>query len=342
LRLFEDWVTDLKREERPSQYAIALAVFGAPLLLFLLSLSYAIAKSDIFIFNAPNDQLAGVAQAIESGVATFLTGWMIALAAVVFVGGILGFVLIHYAVRRMKDVALTQKRFIAETSHAMRTPLSIMKAGIEVALLDRETLTREEAIEVLESNLQEVDRMTRMTNALLILSRLDDPTHTAVFEQLNVTGIVMGAVRRYEHAAATKNITLAIPEAPDYFVHGNGAYMETLFKQIIRNAITYTPEGGTVRVRITPVSSRKVEIAIQDTGVGISKENMIHLFKPFYGARKNTRPNPKTSSDSSLSKSPLGIGLTLARRIAKHHRGTIRVKSEVNKGSTFFITLPLT
>ncbi len=273
---------------------------------------------------------------------SIITSSTIIVAGMVFSVCVATFLLACFAFRRIDEVTRMQHRFIAETSHEMRTPLSIMKTGIEVSLMNKNSLTREEAVEVLETNLQEVNNMARMINALLVLSRFDDPSRSAQLERINITDIVSAATLAYEKAAESKQITMHLPDAPAYTVVGNSVHLGTMFKQIIRNAVAYTEERGSIQVRIAPSFPKRVRVSIQDTGIGIDAKDIPHIFEPFYRARDSHELlTERHRANNPSTKKPVGLGLALVKKIVKQHRGTVRVHSEVKKGSTFFVTLPL-
>lgn len=232
-----------------------------------------------------------------------------------------------------REYAAMQKRFISDTSHQMRTPLAVMKTGVEVALMQKDALTREEAIDVLESNLQEIEHITAMMNTLLLLSRLDDPAAARSIAPVNVSEIVRDTLARYKHDADAKYITLHFPPAISYVVQGEISELETLFRSIIKNAIAYTTSGGEVRVSITE-SNGRVIVTFADTGVGIAREKLIHIFEPFYRGEID-------GVNARAQEKPLGLGLTLAKKIAERHLGSITVESEPCCGSTFAVALPL-
>lgn len=271
-----------------------------------------------------------------------MTGSFLLLLLLVAGVGITGLLIIRYAFTRVDDIASMQKRFLADSSHEMRTPLAIMKTNIEVSLMDKQNLTREEAIEALESNLQEVDNITRIINALLHLTRLEDPMQMSPFVRIDAMRALTNAVEQCAPIAQAKNITLHLPVEIESFLQGDAQNLEILFKNLLKNAITYTQSGGTVWVRIKHIFPQRIVFEFEDNGVGIPKEKLTHIFAPFYRAKDNHELIAEENARISVViEKSLGLGLALVERIVKKHRGTIYVESELNRGTRFFVTFPL-
>ena len=341
MRRFEDWAIDLRREDLLAT-GLRLAALYVLTVSVILILFFVILSSQVQTGVDTGEALAAYKASINRAAHAMVQSSMLIIIGAVLIVCAGGLLLTSFALRRIREVTQMQSRFIAETSHEMRTPLSIMKTGIEVSLLNKDALTREEAVEILESNLQEVNKITRMMNALLILSRLDDPARSMSYEHVNITDIVYRAASRYENAAIAKSISIHLSSAPEFHMRGNKSNLETMFKQILRNAVAYTPHGGEIWVRIDPAFPKRVRVSVEDTGVGIPPEKLPHIFEPFYRAKDNHEmlSSPAPSPNPHLQK-PLGLGLALAKRIVKQHSGTIRIASLPQKGTTLFITLPL-
>src|SRR3989344_3818635 len=144
----------------------------------------------------------------------------------------------------IRQIVRAQKRFIADSSHELRTPLSIIKINTDVALLEGKDLTTKEAVRTLESNLEEVDRMSKLIGNLLKLSYYDAKPVEVPFSKIDLSKIVKDIVEKTNNIALTKNIRLSMSRAEPAPIWGNPTAIEQLAINLIRNAITYTPEGG--------------------------------------------------------------------------------------------------
>jgi len=246
---------------------------------------------------------------------------------VLFLVIIVGFFLTKKTLAPIKETVRKQNRFIADASHELRTPLAVMKTGIEVSLR-RKDLSAENAREVLAETLKEVSLLTELSNNLLSISKghLSDIT----FEKIYLPDVLYREIERLKNIAEIKNIKLTLSgSAPtDKFVMGNDFMLSQTFYNLIHNAIVYTPDGGEVSVDYVVVGDRYI-VGISDTGIGISKEAMPHIFEPFYRA------------DNSRATNGSGLGLSITRSHVSLHLGAIAVKSEVDKGTKFTVALPV-
>ena len=247
--------------------------------------------------------------------------------AVLFIVIVVGFFLTKKTLEPIKKVLEKQNRFIADASHELRTPLAVMKTSIEVSLR-RKDLSAESAREILSNTLEEVNILTELSNNLLSISKghlLD-----VKFEKIYLPDILRRKIERLKNIAEKKNITLTLSGSSpaDKFVMGNDFMISQVFYNLIHNAIIYTPENGAVKIDYT-VRDNKYIVTISDTGIGISKENLTHIFEPFYRV------------DGSRNISGSGLGLSIARSHISLHLGAIGVTSEVGKGTKFIVALPI-
>lgn len=218
-----------------------------------------------------------------------------------------------------------QEAFSADASHELRTPLAVMKTDIEVLLRSKAALPPE-AVAVLRSNLEEINSLTSMTNELLELSRSRQTSRHPV----EVHAILREEIALLESLALQKGIRLLLESDAAGSLSGDRRAIARAIKNVIANAITYTPNGGSVAVTLKEASGRAV-ITIADTGIGISSRNLEHIFKRFYKA-----DNARTESTAGS-----GLGLAIAKQIIEHHGGKITISSVLEKGTTVVITLPL-
>ncbi len=227
---------------------------------------------------------------------------------------------------------LVQQRnaeFVAAVSHEMKTPLSSIKASVEL-LADGEAedeATREEFLGVING---QTDRLKRLIDNLLNLARIEAGVVAVNKESQSLNQILQESIEVLRPAAEQRKITLVSELSPLYL--GVLADRDTLLQAVINllsNAVKYTREGGTVTVR-SRASEASVEFEVQDTGVGLSEEDTHKVFEKFYRVKKDKDMAAGT-----------GLGLPLVKHIVEDiHRGQIAVRSTLGEGSTFSVVLP--
>ena len=226
------------------------------------------------------------------------------------------------------EAAFTQtRRFAADAAHELRTPLAALRGGIEVAL--RAERTPEEYRRVLASSLEEVERLIRLAEDLLLLSRSSagpDVTRAPVdLEPLLLDVFDVGA--RLGQGAGVSVRTDAMASAT---VRGDATALRRALLNLIENAIKYTPPGGKVELGLTTGDGLAV-ITVSDTGIGLDPADADRIFEPF------VRLDAARARDTGGA----GLGLAIARSIAVAHGGTLTVESRPGAGSRFVLRLPL-
>ena len=231
-----------------------------------------------------------------------------------------------YPVRKAMD---KQRQFIAHVAHELRTPLSVMRTETEVALLNAMASSRNELLATVKSNLEEIDHMTKIIQFLLDFSHLESRLSTLELYRVDLAAVTMKAVTFMENPAAGKQIILQVlPLAPIVILKGNETALEEMIVNLLKNAINYTPPGGSVMVGLMQTAYHGAVLTVQDTGVGIAEDDISRLFEPFYRG-ENVRAMKDTHGT--------GLGLAIVKEIAKLHRATISIKSTVGKGTTVAI-----
>jgi signal transduction histidine kinase len=254
---------------------------------------------------------------------------LINLAILVFGGG-LCYVLARRTLQPIEEAHNALQRFTSDASHELRTPLTTMRTEIEVALMN-DKITIKEAKDLLGSNLEEVDRLTHLSERLLLLARLDEtelPMTTTTLDTV-LQSTLQTTQQRLELKKQTlhytpnnKQITNITADVPS---------LAELFVLLIDNASKYSDKGD----EITLTAAQKgdsVVVQVVDKGRGIAKEDLPHIFDRFYRA---------DSSRTNSGEHGYGLGLPLAKKIANLHGGDITVASKLGKGSTFTVTLPI-
>lgn len=221
-----------------------------------------------------------------------------------------------------------EQRFTADAAHELRTPLTVIKGRIDVTRTSERT--SDEYEQTLQDLEQEVDRLIRLSNGLLLLARID--RGQLPFEPLPVdlNNLLEVIVEQLQYAAESQQIKLLNNLTPDLWVQGDPDQLTSLFLNLVDNAVKYTPQGGVVWVR-SNLHSNVVQVMIVNTGVGIAQSHLPHLFERFYRA----------DSARLQKKSGAGLGLAIAHEIARLHGGNITADSIPNKETTFTVTLPV-
>jgi two-component system OmpR family sensor kinase len=231
---------------------------------------------------------------------------------------------------RLEHSFAALRRFTADASHELKTPLTVVRAGVERAItrpdLPQETLA------ALEETLHEVNRMTELVDALLTLARADEGRAELHRERVDLRQIVEEARETgellAEHAGvAIELLTPADPVTLDL----DRSRIRQLLLNLIENAVKYTPRGGQVSVQLESRDGR-VSVAVADTGIGIAPGDLPHIFGRFWradSARTRTGARPGA-----------GLGLAICKWIAEAHGGTIEVASRPGRGTTFTVRFP--
>lgn len=220
-------------------------------------------------------------------------------------------------------------QFTADASHELRTPVSVIRTSAELALDKRRS--EAEYRETLALILGETEKVSELIEQLLELARADSGFVELPLTRVDVSGPLREACRQASLLAQSKQIAFRqnIPE-DGIWVAGESSSLEKLFLIVLDNAVKYTRNGGEIDVCLKS-DAQLATIEIRDTGIGIAPEDMPHVFDRFY------RVDRVRSRESGGT----GLGLAIGRWIAQAHRGDIRVTSELSKGSTFEIRLPL-
>jgi heavy metal sensor kinase len=231
---------------------------------------------------------------------------------------------------RLEAAHVTQQRFTADASHELRTPLTVLRGEIEVAL--RKPRSAEEYRDVLISNKEEIERLSRLTENMLALAHVDVGEAITQRELVNVSELCAGVVGKLQSMAAEHRIALQhedLTEEP-LSVNGDRLALERVMLNLIENAVRYTPGGENVTVRVSKLPPW-IEIQVIDTGGGIAAEHLTQIFERFY----------RVDKARSRAHGGSGLGLSIVKALVEAHGGGVSVTSVVGQGSTFTVRLPM-
>ncbi len=225
-----------------------------------------------------------------------------------------------------------QRRFVADASHELRTPVAVIRNKTDVALLGART--QQDYITVLQGINAEAERLGHLISDLLALARGDEGRTQFEREPVRLDLVAGAVAANAELLAAERGITLEVQAPRPVTILGDEARLIQVVMNLVENAVRYTNPGGRVTVTIEAQQDQAL-LSVRDTGIGIAPEHLPHLFERFYRADPARR---RTGGSSSSS----GLGLAIVEWIVRAHGGTVAVESWVGRGSSFTVTLPLT
>jgi heavy metal sensor kinase len=235
--------------------------------------------------------------------------------------------ILNQMVDNIKRSMESQKRFTADVSHEIRSPLTSLRGTIEVAL--RKKRLPEEYEEVLRSNLADVIRLTRLTDNLLFLSRADHKILALRRQWFDVEHVLGRVLETYNDKAIQEGVNVHADLQKGIELNGDIELLEQAFSNIIDNAIKYTNRGGRITIKSIQEGDH-IKILVSDTGIGIPEDQIPHIFERFY----------RVDREQSRTLGGTGLGLAITYWIIKAHNGDISVTSSLDKGSEFTVTLP--
>ena len=229
-------------------------------------------------------------------------------------------------VDRIQTLLTEIKEMSDNIAHDLRSPVTRIRGTAEVTLTTGKSLDDYENMAA--STIEDCDRLLDMINTMLLISKTEAGVEKPSREEVDIAAVIRQACEIFQPIAEDKNVRLSHRAAEKTLIFGDTRMLQRMLSNILDNGVKYTPSGGKIKVSLTESESRDLVISVNDTGVGISKADLPRIFERFYRC------------DQSRSQPGTGLGLSLARAIARAHGGDITVTSTVNQGSTFNITLP--
>jgi heavy metal sensor kinase len=218
------------------------------------------------------------------------------------------------------------QQFSTDVSHELRTPLTIVRGQLEVALFT--ATTTEQYREAMVNALEDVERLSNIIRALLMLSQAESGQLVLKKTNLDLAEAVRDLVDEFQIPAEANDVGLTAHLPEHCFVQADRIQIERLLSNLMSNAVKYTSAGGKVEVSLVGEGDQ-VQLVVADNGVGIAPDHLPHIFDRFYRV-------PSADPEKGL-----GLGLSFVVWIVRAHGGTIDVQSELGRGTTFTVTLPV-
>lgn len=241
-----------------------------------------------------------------------------------------GAIIVIYDITKDQKHEQMRKDFVANVSHELRTPLTTIKSYIE-ALEDGAIKDEKVAANFINVANQETDRMVRLVNDLLMLSRIEDEAFQPDLSQVSLSGLIEDVVDRFSIKFREKNISIQVECADNLVpIYVDADKIDQVLNNLIYNAIKYTDQNGEIKINCYQRADKQY-VEISDNGVGIPQEDLSRLFERFY----------RVDKARSRELGGTGLGLAITYEIIKAHQGTITVESEIDKGTKFTFSLPI-
>ena len=237
---------------------------------------------------------------------------------------------IQAQMEQLKDSDNARREMVANVSHDLRTPLATLRGYMETLLLKEEALGAEKRRDYLEIAIRHCERLSKLVDELMELAKLESPDTEILQEPFNLGELVQDVSQKFRLKAEEKRITIKMEiEKEKPVVYGDIGLIERVLENLLENAVTYTPEGGTVSMALT-FENGEITVKVSDTGMGIPEEEIPRIFERFYRADKGRGQGAGRH----------GLGLAIAKRILELHQRSIHVQSLVDFGTTLSFTLP--
>lgn len=226
---------------------------------------------------------------------------------------------------RLQQLFTAQQRLVADVSHEMRTPLTVIRGNVD--LMRVMGCSDEESLDALT---RESDRMTRLVNDLLLLSQADSGALTMQIVQMDLAPLISD-INRSAQVLAAGRLSVVTTCEDDLVLQADPDRLKQVLLNLVDNAIKHTPDAGTVRVEATRSYNNFIRVSVSDTGIGIPEKDLPYVFERFYRVDKSrTRVNGGA-----------GLGLSIAASIVQAHNGRVVVSSKPGEGTTFDVYLPV-
>ena len=233
-------------------------------------------------------------------------------------------------IKSIQSIEQLRRDLIANVSHDLRTPLSIMQGYVETLLMKGESLTPEKRTHYLNIVLNSAKNLSNLVSQLFEYSKLEAQQIKPQKEPFSLADLAQDVAAKYQILAEDKEISMFADIEKDLpLVNADIALIERVMQNLMDNALKFTPEKGTIKIRVQQ-NKKAIEVCISDTGNGISEEELPHIFERYHQAKK-----------SAEKSNGAGLGLAIAKKIMEIHDADLTVKSELGQGTEFRFSLPV-
>jgi signal transduction histidine kinase len=264
---------------------------------------------------------------VEEAKEAFLVQLVLMDIFLLIASGLLSFYLSHETLLPILDAFKKQKKFVADASHELRTPIAAMKSETDVILRSKRAIEQDYKDTLISVN-EELDVLTRLSSYLLEIARSDDQKTFFRPEELNLSKFIEKDLSKFQKIADRSKIKLESEITENITINGDPTRLEQLLRILLDNSVKYNKPEGSIKVALTQIENQAV-IEISDTGIGIPKTQIEKIFDRFY----------RVTTDRHLK--GFGLGLTIAKQVVDEHKGRIKVESKEGEWTKFVITLPL-
>ncbi len=231
---------------------------------------------------------------------------------------------------RLETSFAALRRFTADASHELKTPLTVLRADVERAM--HPSTPRAERMIALEEALQETARMSDLVDSLLTLARADEGRFDIYRQPVELEPLVREVYETAVILGEDAGLGLSLRTLENAVVMGDRTRLRQLLLNLVTNAIKYTPRGGSVELAVVRRPNDEIAITVRDTGIGISTADLPHVFDRFWRADR--------ARSRASERGGFGLGLAISQWIVQAHGGTISVQSRLGRGSIFTVVLP--
>lgn len=238
-----------------------------------------------------------------------------------------GFSFSGIALRPLERVLILWRRFIADAGHELKTPVSVIQAGMETL----RHVHKEHGLSELELDLvlHASQRMKVLINDLLTLAKVEEPGQIYQLETFCLNLLLDSVLEELRNQAGEKKIELSVEAEPEIFIKARKELLHQLLSNLVSNAICYSNPAGKVKINLSR-TNKQVIIQVQDNGIGISASDQAHIFERFY----------RVEASRSRDAGGAGLGLSIVKAVVEAHKGSISVSSKSGEGSCFTVLLP--
>ncbi len=253
--------------------------------------------------------------------------FLVVLGLITFATAIFGYIIARITLAPARNALSSQKQFIGNIAHELRTPLAIIKTNTEIGLLENKL--NADMKQMMNSNIEELDRISEIINNLLTLSALINPDKM-VFRPMDLSALAVEVVEKYRRLAEVSEHQLTVHHATPTWMNGNSTALTQVIGNLLKNAINYTPPKGSITLAVSKSPYGEIELYVRDTGIGIARKDLDRIFEPFYRAEQSR----------TRSKGGSGLGLSITAEMVRLHGGRISIRSTQGRGTTVMVQFP--